>query len=142
LADYRERYGDLRDAGAEIVALSVDDRARSEAIARELKLPFPILCDPRREVVERWGLLNRAEKGGIAFPATFLIDRDRKVRYRSLESVGRRASAQDKLAYLRALAGDGAAVAPDQTRVKPGAMFPRAIGNAIRRGVRGPRTKR
>jgi peroxiredoxin len=140
LADYRDRYAELRGAGAEVVALSVDDRTRSEAMARELELPFPILCDPRREVVERWGLLNRAEKGGIAFPATFVIDRDRKVRFRSLEDVGRRASAPDMLTYVRALAGDRAAAAPNQTRVK-GAMFLRAIGNMIRRGIKVPRSQ-
>jgi peroxiredoxin len=140
LADYRDRYAELRGAGAEVVALSVDDRTRSEAMARELELPFPILCDPRREVIESWGLLNRAEKGGIAFPATFVIDRDRKVRFRSLENVGRRASAPDMLAYVRALAGDGAAAAPHQTRVK-GAMWLRAIGNMIRRGIKVPRSQ-
>jgi thioredoxin-dependent peroxiredoxin len=140
LADYRDRYAEFHSAGAEVVALSVDDRPRSEAMARELELPFPILCDPRREVVERWGLLNRAEKGGIAFPATFVIDRDRKVRFRSLEKVGRRATAPDLLAYLRALAGDRAAVAPHQKRVK-GAMFRRAIGNMIRRGIKVPRSR-
>ncbi len=140
MADYRDRYAELRGAGAEVVALSVDDRTRSDAMARDLELPFPILCDPRREVIESWGLLNRAEKGGIAFPATFVIDRDRKVRFRSLENVGRRASAPDMLAYVRALAGDGAAAAPHQTRVK-GAMWLRAIGNMIRRGIKVPRSQ-
>ncbi len=141
MAEYRDRYAELRNAGAEVVALSVDDRTRSEAMARELELPFAVLCDPRREVVERWGLLNRAEKGGIAFPATFVIDRDRKVRFRSLENVGRRVSARDVLAYLRRLEGDRAAVAPHQTRVKPGAMFLKAIRNAMRRGIKVPRSR-
>ncbi len=109
-------------------------------MARELELPFALLCNPRREVVERWGLLNRAEKGGIAFPATFVIDRDRKVRMRSLENVGRRISAQDVLAYVRALAGDGTAATPQPKRVRPGAMFIRAMRNMIRRGVKVPRS--
>jgi len=110
-------------------------------MARELELPFAVLCDPHREVVEKWGLLNRAEKGGIAFPATFVIDRDRKVRLRSLENVGRRVSAQDVLAYLRAPAGDGMAGVPKPTRVKAGAMFMRAMRNAIRRGIKVPHSR-
>jgi hypothetical protein len=44
------------------------------------------------------------------------------------------------LAYVRALAGDGAAAAPHQTRVK-GAMWLRAIGNMIRRGIKVPRSQ-
>jgi len=141
LADYRDRYAELRDAGADVVALSVDDRVRAQAMTRELALPFAILCDPGREVVTAWGLLNRAEKGGIAFPATFLIDRDRKVRYRSLESVGRRVSSDEMVSYVRATGANLPVAEPRPARLNPGAMFLRAITNALRRGARQPRSE-
>ncbi len=137
MADYAASYGDFREAGAEVVALSVDDRARSEAMVRELNLPYIVLCDPRREVVTAWGLLNRGEKGGIAYPATFLIDRDRKVRFRSLEDVASRASAADMASYARAIAANLLTpAAPRRRLVNPGTMFLQAVANAVRRGVR------
>jgi alkyl hydroperoxide reductase subunit AhpC len=58
---------------------------RAEAMRAQLKLPFPILCEPQREVITAWGLLNSAERGGIGYPAVFIIDGSRTVRYRSLD---------------------------------------------------------
>jgi peroxiredoxin len=99
LADYRDR--DFAAVGARIAALSVDEPVRAEAMRVELRLPFPVLCDPERAVVTAWGLLNTREKGGIAYPAVFVLDRDRMVRYRSLDRTAARVSAEAVLAFLR-----------------------------------------
>jgi tyrosine-protein phosphatase SIW14 len=45
LVDYRDHFAEIRASRASIVAVSVDPPARSEALRRELRLPFPILCD-------------------------------------------------------------------------------------------------
>lgn len=139
MADYSERLDDFRAAGSELVAISVDDAARAEPCRQELGIKFPLLCDTRREVVKAYGLLNTRENGGIAFPASFLIDRDRVVRFRALEEVASRVSVDQLLGLVRALGrGVEAPATPRQRGVWPGAMFLRATMNALRRGVRVP----
>jgi len=139
LADYSEHLEDFLAAGAELVAISVDDAARAEPCRRELGLKFPLLCDTRREVVKAYGLLNTRENGGIAFPASFVIDRERVVRFRALEDVASRVSVDQLLGLVRALGKGGEApAAPRKRGVWPGAMFVRATMNALRRGVRVP----
>ena len=140
MAEYRDRDADFTRRGARVVALSVDLSERSEPLRNALRLPFPLLCDPQRRVVERWGLLNQKEHGGIAYPAVFVIDRDRTVRYRSLDRTAARVHADDVLAFL--VSGDTrpAEGHPRRARVLPN---PRdwflAITNALGRGVRTPR---
>ena len=139
MADYSQHFEEFRAAGAELVAISVDDAARSEPVRQELGLKFPLLCDTSREVVKAYDLFNRAEKGGIAFPAAFVIDRDRVVKFRALEEVASRVNVEELLAFVSEL-GRGAetATAPRKRGVWPGAMFVRATMNALRHGLRSP----
>jgi len=139
LADYSGHLEDFRAAGAGLVAISTDDAVRTEPIRQELGLKFPLLCDTRREVIKAYGLLNSGEKGGIAFPASFVIDRERVVRFRALEAVASRVSVEQLLKFVREL-GRGAdpQTKPRNSGVFPGLMFLRATMNALRHGVRSP----
>lgn len=139
MADYSGHLEDFRAAGAGLVAISVDDAARAETVRQEFGLKFPLLCDTRREVVKAYGLLNSGEKGGIAFPASFVIDRKRVVRFRALEAVASRVSVEQLLKFVREL-GRGAEpqTKPRNSGVFPGLMFLRATMNALRHGVRSP----
>ena len=139
MADYSEHLEDFRAAGAELVAISVDDAARAEPVRDELGIKFPLLCDTGREVVKKYGLLNSGEKGGIAFPASFVIDRERIVRFRALEDVASRISVDQLLELVRELGrGVEPQTKPRKRGVFPGLMFLRATMNAMRHGVRSP----
>jgi peroxiredoxin len=139
LADYSEHLEDFRAAGAGLVAISVDDAARAEPVRQELGLKFPLLCDPSREVVKKYGLFNGREAGGIAFPASFVIDRNRVVRSRALEEVASRVSVDQLLELVRELGrGVEPQTKPRKRGVFPGLMFLRATMNALRHGVRSP----
>jgi peroxiredoxin len=136
LAEYEQRSPEIRAAGADAVALSVDDAERSEALRRQLGLSFPILCDTRREVVRAWDLYNPKEQGGIAVPAVFVIGLGRRVLYRSIDRTAKRVSAEGVLLFLR---GAAASEVPERVVVRPGLRnFARAVGNALRRGLRTP----
>ena len=139
MADYSEHLDDFRAAGAELVAISVDDAARAEPVRQELGIKFSLLCDTRREVVKAYGVFNARENGGIAFPASFVIDRERVVRFRALEDVASRVNVEQLLDLVREL-GRGAEpqTKPRKRGVFPGLMFLRATMNALRRGVRSP----
>lgn len=139
MADYSEHLEDFRAAGAELVAISVDDAARTETVRQEMGIKFPLLCDTGREVVKKYGLLNSGEKGGIAFPASFVIDRDRVVRFRALEDMASRVNVDHLLELVRELGrGVEPQTKPRQRGVFPGLMFLRATMNAMRHGVRSP----
>ena len=134
MADYRNRYEEIRAAGAEMVAVSVDPPEKSEALRVQLSLPFTILCDTDRRVVQEWNIYNHAEKGGIAIPAIFVIGADRIVRQASVDSVAERVPALEIVRALRA----GAESQPIRRKY----YFPapsdwaRSARNAIRLGVR------
>ena len=137
MAEYRDQ--DFAAVGARIVALSVDAPERSEAMRTGLKLQFPVLSDQKREVITAWGLLNAQEKGGIAYPAVFILDRDRTVRYRSLDRTAARVSTDAVLAFLRD-GMKGSTEQPRLRRINPGLRtFATAIRNALRHGIRVPK---
>ncbi len=136
MAEYQRNAGAIRDAGASIVALSVDSAERSEGVRRELGLSFPILCDTSRTVVRAWDLYNPREMGGIAIPAVFVIGPGLRVRYRSIDRTRERVSTDGVLAFLGGNAQPGSL---ERTPIRAGLReFARAISNAIRRGPKTP----
>jgi hypothetical protein len=46
----------------------------------KLMLPFPLLSDPRGELIKRYGLWD--EKEGVAAPSILVVDRSAEIRYR------------------------------------------------------------
>jgi peroxiredoxin len=134
LADYARLYKDFRAAGAEVVAISVDPPDRSASMAKELGIPFPLISDSSRATIIRWGVLNAGEKGGIAIPATFLIDRDRVVRMAKVEDMMMRIEPREMLDFIRA-GKAGSATMPRARGVNPAFTFLRAMANGLRHGV-------
>ena len=74
-ADYQK----LKSAGAEVVAISVDGTEKSSKLADTLKVPFPMLSDPRHKVIDTYGLLDPG--GEISRAAVFILDRKGVVRW-------------------------------------------------------------
>jgi peroxiredoxin len=63
------------------VAIVVDTVAQNAAMVEKLLIPFPILSDsdPEGAVIRSAGVWD--ERGLIARPAIFLLDRDRRIHY-------------------------------------------------------------
>jgi peroxiredoxin len=72
-------YGQFKDAGAEIVVILGEDVDRARKYAEGIKLPFPILSDPNREIY----LLYELEKYFLLYQrtASLVIDKAGVVRY-------------------------------------------------------------
>jgi peroxiredoxin len=130
LADYRDHYDEIRACGADLVAASVDPPQASEAVRRDLRLPFMILCDTARRVVREWDIYNPGERGGIARPAVFIINSDRVVRYASVDGVSSRVAPPEIVRLLQATAEPPAA--RRKHYIPTPADFFRAIRNSIR----------
>jgi len=65
--------------------VAVDPPEAARAVVEEEGLPFPILCDTDRRVVEAYGVLHPgAGPGGsdVAIPSHFLVRRDGTVAWR------------------------------------------------------------
>ena len=116
-----------------MVAVSVDAPQKSESVRRDLRLPFPILSDSKRRVVQEWGIYNPDEKGGIAKPAVFILAPGRMVRFVSVDQVASRVPAAE---ILRRLTEQGPGSGADRkTRIPGPVTFFRAIRNALRLGM-------
>jgi peroxiredoxin len=138
LAEFGELCDDFRGLGVHLAALAVDSPEQSDRVRRQYELPFPILCDAKKEVVRAWGLFNAEEKGGIAVPAVVLLGRDRRIRMIMIEGVATRVRAADLLEFLRShpVAANSAEDMPSNTQrqrvIVPWLVdFGRAIWNSI-----------
>jgi peroxiredoxin len=83
----------------------VDPVEQNAKVVQELKLSFPILADTERRVLDAYDLRHEeGGEGGIARPATFVIDGDGIVRWRNLTDNYRlRPSPDDVVAAVVAL---------------------------------------
>ncbi len=72
-------YGQFLEAGAEIVVILGEDVNKAKEYAEGIHLPFPILCDPDREIYHLYEL----EKYFLLFQrtASLIVDKDGLVRY-------------------------------------------------------------
>lgn len=121
----------------EIVALSVDTPERSAELKRELALPFRLLCDPEKSVVKGWGLYN-PEKGGIAKTATFGLDRERRIVFRSIDTMVSRATGEQAIQAVMAPA-PAKAEAPRKAVLPSPWQIAKALWFAFRHGLGPPR---
>ena len=101
MADYGENYEKIRALGADVVGVSVDAPEAAESMRRELHLPFAVLCDTQRRVIQDWDIHNPSEAGGIPKPSLFVIDRDRVVRHFSPDGVAARVPASEAMRLLQ-----------------------------------------
>ncbi len=142
MAELGERHAEIVAAGTGIAALSVDGPERSQEVRRRYGLLFPLLCDPAAQVVRAWGLFDPAEKGGIARPATFVLDAGLTVRFRSLDGVVTRVRAADLAHALGSAPGAGPLDGPHSRAIVPtiGEMLRTAVP-ALRLSVSPPRRR-
>jgi peroxiredoxin len=102
LEAWRDLYGQLREHGGFLVAVSPQTGRQSDFMASQYRLPFPVLVDAGCEVAEDFGLaytvpeylrehylsiminlpfINGQESWRLPLAATYVIAKDRKVLY-------------------------------------------------------------
>lgn len=75
-----ERYDDLVDAGAEVLAIAPAGLEKTASFARAHGVPFPCLADPDRQAYASYEVESTVASLGQR-PALFVVDRDGVVRY-------------------------------------------------------------
>jgi len=140
LAEYRDVWQKIRGAGADLAAITVDPPERAEAVRRQLQLDFPILCDTKREVVRAWNVFEPEQFGGIAKPAVFVVDRDRRVRFASIDREAVRVPAAAVADFVAHGMPAGSEEAERRFALPGLGDFVRAVRNVLRFGMRAPKS--
>ena len=100
LETWRDLYGQIRERGALLVAISPETQRQSDFAVQQHGLPFPLLHDPGAQLAERFGLvytapeyyqrylksilvnlpfLNGEASWRLPVPATYVLSRDGRV---------------------------------------------------------------
>ncbi|HUK90141.1 MAG TPA: redoxin domain-containing protein, partial [Blastocatellia bacterium] len=74
-------YDKIKAAGADLVAISVDNQSFGWSMGQTTGARFKILSDPAHKVIDQYGVFNPNEHGGIAFPSTFVLDKSGTIRF-------------------------------------------------------------
>jgi peroxiredoxin Q/BCP len=74
----RDNFKALTRAGIEVVGVSPDDEKKHQQFKTKFKLPFPLLADPERKIIEAYGVWGEKLLYGKKYMGllrtTFLID--------------------------------------------------------------------
>jgi peroxiredoxin Q/BCP len=80
---FRDSYAEFREAGIEVIGISVDDEESHEKFREKYNLPFTLLADTEQKVVEDYGVWveknNYGKKYWGTARMTFLIDKDGRI---------------------------------------------------------------
>lgn len=81
---FRDHYGALRRKGVVVLGVSTDPVKAHDKFAAKFELPFPLLADEERKIVEAYGVWGPKSFMGMKFTGThrvtFLIGPDGRIR--------------------------------------------------------------
>jgi thioredoxin-dependent peroxiredoxin len=75
----RDGLGAIQAAGAVVLGVSADDEASHKGFATKFNLPFSLLADPQRKIIEAYGVKQPVM--GVAKRWTFIIDPAGTIRF-------------------------------------------------------------
>jgi len=79
MSAFRDIASRFADKNAQVLGVSTDDVDTQKKFADSLKLPFPLLADPKGEVVRAYGVERDYKGNTVADRVTFVIDAKGKV---------------------------------------------------------------
>lgn len=81
----RDNIDGLTAAGIAVIGVSPDDNISHEKFATKHELPFPLIADPDRKVIEKYGVWGEKQNYGKTYMGlqrtTFLIDESGKIQH-------------------------------------------------------------
>lgn len=79
----RDAYPDFTDANTEVIGVSADDEKKHAKFREKLDLPFPLIADTDKKVINEYGVWGRKKFMGKEFDGiirtTFIIDEEGKI---------------------------------------------------------------
>jgi thioredoxin-dependent peroxiredoxin len=81
---FRDRFAAIQERGAVVLGVSVDSVQSHEKFVAKFKLPFPLLADPDKKIVEAYGVWGEKRFMGRKYlgthRVTFLIGPDGRIK--------------------------------------------------------------
>ena len=81
---FRDQFAEFKKRGAIILGVSIDSRPKHEKFARKYNLPFPLLVDEDKTIVNAYGVWGEKKFMGRAYQGThrvtFLIGPDGRIK--------------------------------------------------------------
>lgn len=115
---FRDHVFKLREAGADVLGVSLDDVKSHAAFAEKYKLPFPLLADTQHSASAAYGVLNSSDHFQYARRETFIIN-PKGVIAKHYDGVDPRKNAAQVLTDLLALQAPPVATAPSAESPSP-----------------------
>jgi peroxiredoxin len=84
LVSFEDRLEAFRDAGADVVGVSIDSPFSLQEFADQADLSFPLVGDTEKEVIDAYSVrtdFDALDVHGVAKRAVFVVDSDRTVTY-------------------------------------------------------------
>lgn len=79
LRDFANRYPELRELGADVVAVTPELPGKVKTLEENLKLPFPVLSDQDLKAVKKYDVYNPTTIW--TWPAAFIMDKEGTIQY-------------------------------------------------------------
>lgn len=74
----RDHYKDLLDNGIQVIGISPDEPGEHQKFKEKYDLPFPLIADPKRKIIDKYGVWGEKQMFGRKYMGlirtTFLID--------------------------------------------------------------------
>ena len=78
--DFRDNYASLTSKGFEVIGVSADSEKSHQKFIAKHKLPFTLISDPEKEVINKYGAWGKKKFMGREFDGilrvTYVIDED------------------------------------------------------------------
>jgi peroxiredoxin Q/BCP len=100
--NFRDQVFKLREAGADVLGVSLDDVKSHAEFAEKYKLPFPLLADSNKEASKAYGVLSSMIGFSYAKRETFIIN-PKGIIAKHYEGVDPKKNAQQVLEDLETL---------------------------------------
>jgi peroxiredoxin Q/BCP len=101
--DFRDNYQSLVGKGFEVIGVSTDDEKSHKKFENKYSLPFPLIADTEKEIVEAYGVWVEKNMYGKKYMGTarttFIIDADGVIK-KIIDKVDTKASSQQVLNLL------------------------------------------
>jgi peroxiredoxin Q/BCP len=80
---FRDAYAEIREAGAEVLGVSVDGQASHKKFAEKFDLPYRLLVDDEKKIVEDYGVWGEKKNYGKTYMGThrvtYVVDGNGKI---------------------------------------------------------------
>jgi len=102
--DFRDNYQSLQGKGFQVIGVSTDDEKSHKKFESKYSLPFPLIADADKQIVEAYGVWGEKSMYGKTYMGTarttFIIDGDGVIK-KIIEKVDTKNSSQQVLDVLQ-----------------------------------------